>query len=67
MADLGLEDYQYVQVIRHPDMLGETFGSTLKVDQTSGTLAIGSNGADMSILIDIDSTLAVPSLAGSTN
>lgn len=62
LVDLGLEDYQYVQVIQHPDMLGETFGSTLKVDQDSGTLAIGSDGADMSILIDIDTTLAVPTL-----
>lgn len=62
LADLGIEDYKYVQVIQHPMMLGETFGSTLKVDQDSGTLAIGSDGADMSIPIRIDDTLSVPTI-----
>jgi hypothetical protein len=60
LQDLGIEDYGYVQVIRHPESLGETFGSTLKVDQDSGTLAIGSDGADIKIPINIDTTLAVP-------
>jgi len=62
LIDLGIDDYKFVQIIRHPDTLGETFGATLKVDQASGTLAIGSDGADISIPIDIDSTLAIPTL-----
>jgi hypothetical protein len=62
LADLGIADYKYVQVIQHPDALGETFGSALKVDQASGTLAIGSDGADMSIPINIDTTLFVPTV-----
>jgi len=60
LQDLGIDDYQYVQVIKHPETLGETFGTTLKVDQDSGTLAIGSDGADISIPIQIDNNLAVP-------
>ena len=69
LADLGIDDYVYVQIIRHPETLGETFGSTLKVDQTSGTLAIGSDGADIITPIYIDGTLAVPTLfdSGGTN
>ena len=62
LADLGIQDYKYVQEIKHPEMLGETFGSTIKVDQATETLAIGSDGADISIPIDIDSTLAAPTL-----
>ena len=60
LQDLGIQDYKYVQVIQHPESLGETFGSTIKVDQGSGTLAIGSNGADIAIPIQIDSGLSVP-------
>jgi hypothetical protein len=59
LADLGIEDYKYVQEIKHPEALGETFGSTIKVNQVTETLVIGSDGADMTIPIDIDSTLAV--------
>jgi len=62
LVDLGIEDYKFVQEIKHPDTLGETFGSTIKVDQNTGTLAIGSDGADISIQIDIDSMLAIPTL-----
>jgi sugar lactone lactonase YvrE len=62
LVDLGIEDYKYVQEIKHPDALGETFGSAIKVDQATGILAISSNGADISIQIDIDSTLATPTL-----
>lgn len=62
LVDLGIEDYKYVQVIQHPETLGEIFGSTLKVDQVSGTLAIGSDGADMSIPVSIDGAHAVPTV-----
>jgi hypothetical protein len=62
LVDLGIENYKYVQIIKHPETLGEIFGSTLKVDQTSGTLAIGSDGADMRIPVGIDGTLAVPTV-----
>jgi hypothetical protein len=62
LTDLGIDDYKYVQVIKHPETLGETFGSAVKVDQSSGTLAIGSDGADIAIPIDIDTTLGTPTL-----
>jgi sugar lactone lactonase YvrE len=62
LADLGLDDYKHVQTIQHPDTLGETFGSALKVDQASGTLAISSDGADINIPIEIDSALGTPTL-----
>jgi len=69
LTDLGLEQYHYVQVLRHPQDLGETFGTALTVDQSNGVLAIGSNGADITTAILIDSTLAVPTLfdSGGTN
>ena len=59
LEDLGITNYQYVQVFKHPETSGETFGSTIKVDQTTGTLAIGSDGGDINIPIDIDSTLPI--------
>jgi len=62
LQDLGIVDYQYVQALRHPESLGETFGSVIKVDQSSGTLAIGSDGADIAISVAIDSTLAIPTV-----
>ena len=62
LSDLGIDDYKFVQTMRHPDTLGETFGATVKVDQTSGTLAICSDGADIAIPIEIDSTLGMPTL-----
>lgn len=62
LQDLGIQEYKYVQVLQHPETLGETFGSVIKVDQASGTLAIGSDGADILIPIVIDPTLPVPTL-----
>ena len=62
LEDLGLEINKYVQIILHPEDLGETFGTFVKVDQTSGTLAISSDGADISIPIEIDPRLGTPTL-----
>jgi hypothetical protein len=62
LLDLGIDDYKFVQIMQHPDALGETFGSAVKVDQSSGTLAICSDGADMTIPIDIDAGLATATL-----
>jgi len=59
LTDLGITNYRYVQVFKHPEASGETFGSTIKVDQTTSTLVIGSDGGDIDILIDIDSTLPI--------
>lgn len=58
LQDLGIEQYKYVQIIKHPDTLGEVFGTAIKVDQASNTLAIGSDGADITIDLVFDSTLA---------
>jgi sugar lactone lactonase YvrE len=62
LEDLGLEINKYVQTILHPQDLGETFGISVKVDQTSGILAISSDGADISIPINIDSLIGIPTL-----
>ena len=62
LGDLGLLQYQYVQVLKHPQNLGETFGTALSVDQSTGTLVIGSDGADLAEVSKIDSTLPVPTL-----
>ena len=69
LHDLGIEQYQFVQAIRHPQDLGETFGTALAVDQENGVLVVGSNGADITTSILIDSTLAIPTLfdSGGTN
>lgn len=69
LIDLGLDDYKYTQIIKHPETTGEIFGTAIKVDQNSGTLAIGSDGADISIPINIDSTLGNPTTfdSGGTN
>jgi len=56
LYDLGILQYQYVQTIRHPESIGETFGTSMTVDQTTNTLAIGSDGADSEILTTFDAT-----------
>jgi len=61
IEDLGLEIYAYVQVMKHPESAGETFGSALAVDQTTGTLVVSSDGADISKTIIFD-----PDLPGGT-
>jgi hypothetical protein len=47
LADLGIETYQYTQIIQHPENDQQSFGISLAVDQDSGTLAVGSAGADI--------------------
>jgi len=54
LSDLGIQQYKFVQTIKHPESIGETFGTSLTVDQTINTLAIGSNGADTAILTTFD-------------
>jgi hypothetical protein len=51
---LGIQQYKFVQNIKHPEGSGETFGTALTVDQTIDTLAVGSNGADMAISTTFD-------------
>lgn len=62
LEDLGLVINKYVQNILHPQNLGEVFGTAVRVDQTSGTLIIGSDGADIALPVLIDSTLGNPTL-----
>ena len=54
LSALGLSQYKFVQNIKHPDANGETFGTALTVDQTINTLAVGSDGADISIPTTFD-------------
>ena len=69
LADLGIGKFVYAQSIRHPATTGEIFGSSIAVDQPTGTLAIGSDGADLTIQVKIDPDLAIPTLfdSGGTN
>lgn len=59
LADLGIELYKFVQIIKHPENVGETLGSALAVDQNTGTLAIASDGADIALPTPIDTHLPV--------
>jgi hypothetical protein len=54
LADLGIEVYKKTQLIKHPNNDGERFGTSLGLSQSQGILAIGSEGADNSILITFD-------------
>jgi len=54
LFDLGIQQYKYVQIIKHPESTGEIFGTALSVDQTPNTLVIGSNGADVAIPTTFD-------------
>ena len=69
LTDLGIKSYEYVQVFKHPESAGEVFGSAITVDQATGTLAVGSDGADLTLPVQIDSTLTSLTLfdSGGTN
>jgi hypothetical protein len=69
LADLGIGNFVYAQIIKHPTLTGEIFGSSIAVDQTTGTLAVGSDGADLSLPVKIDSTLSNSTIfdSGGTN
>jgi len=69
MTDLGIGKFVYAQAIKHPEITGEVFGSAISVDQTTGTLAIGSDGADLKLPVRIDSTLINSTIfdSGGTN
>ena len=54
LADLGIEIYKKTQTIKHPNNVGERFGSSLGLSQSYGVLAVGSEGADLSIPITFD-------------
>ena len=56
LTDLGLEIYKFVQYMTHPNNNGETFGTALGLSQSSGKIAIGSDGADTSVDITFDAT-----------
>jgi len=56
LADLGIELYKKTQIIKHPNNVGERFGTALGLSQAVGVLAIGSEGADISIPITFDSS-----------
>ena len=54
LFDLGIQQYKYVQIIKHPESVGEVFGTALSVDQATDTLVIGSSGADVAIPTTFD-------------
>lgn len=66
LIDLGIEQYKYVQIIKHPQNIGETFGAAVKVDQASNTLVVGSDGADIQTPTFIDNALGSSTIFDST-
>lgn len=59
LADLGLEDYKFVQVFKHPENEQQFYGTSIAVDQTSGVLVIGSEGGDYDLPISFDQELPI--------
>lgn len=55
ISDLGLSLYIYGQKIIHPERNGESLGKSVAVNYNSTTLAISSDGADLSIPTTFDS------------
>lgn len=56
LSDLGLNIYESVQLIKHPNINGERFGTALGLSQADGKLAIGSDGADISVPTTFDNS-----------
>ena len=65
LEDLGIGIYQIGQTLKHPEKIGEVFGKSIAVSQTSGTMAVGSDGADIEIVTTYDAESTVFD-AGST-
>jgi hypothetical protein len=56
LSDLGIEIYKNTQTIKHPNNNGERFGTAIALEQSTGKLAIGSDGADISVPTTFDTT-----------
>lgn len=54
IEDLGLLPYKESQILKHPEEIGEKFGTAIAVNQTTSLVAIGSEGADMTVPMAID-------------
>ena len=68
LSDLGLEIYKKTQTIKHPNGVGERFGTSLGLSQSYGVLAVGSEGADIVIPITFDASYSATTFdSSSTN
>lgn len=54
LADLGIEIFKEVQKIKHPEFTGETFGTSVKIEENGNVLFVGSDGADLILQLLID-------------
>ena len=54
LSDLGIEIYKKTQIIKHPNNIGERFGTAIGLSQSYGVLAVGSEGADITIPVTFD-------------
>lgn len=54
LDDLGIAIYKQTQVIKHPNTAGERFGTALALSQSSGMIAISSDGADITVPTTFD-------------
>lgn len=57
LNDLGIEIYQLTQHILHDNSVGERFGTSLALNEDSSVLAVGSDGADISLNTTFDNQL----------
>ena len=54
ITNLGIQIYKKTQVIKHPNNVGERFGTSLGLSQSVGVIGVGSEGADINIPITFD-------------
>lgn len=54
LDDLGIEIYKQTQSIKHPNSEGERFGTALALSQSSGMIAVSSDGADITVPTTFD-------------
>ena len=55
LNDLGINIYEVAQMLKHPNVNGEKFGTSIALSQATGKLAIGSDGADITVPTTFDS------------
>ena len=57
LESLGIVLYNIGQLLKHPEEIGEVFGTALAVNADSTALAVGSQGADSILTITFDSSI----------
>lgn len=66
LADLGILIYKKTQTIKHPNNTGERLGIALAVSQAAGTMAVSSDGADISVPTTFDESFVATTFDSSS-